>query len=307
MLLFLSGFLLLGGLALMSQVFHIQGSVSGLLFTWLLVFAPTFLILRNMPIYMLYEAVSLFYINLKYIEYEDTWRYLGAGGPLRIGPMAPLVLMLVLAGFAWLMCLHDRKMERAGEESKLKRFFVGGPARRIFWSNFLIINWFTWMCVLNSRHSGILSFVAGVLVIGVIISVAARFLDAFDLDWQSLLLIGASGITLSFPFAWSDSFWRYAISTESGFMPETFLSSVALGGYLVYRIIRRFRGSGFTTFLFCALLARWYFGMFFSFMSRSLFFISGGVILLLVAFASRRWNRLAAKDSGGGENDAVLK
>ena len=307
MLLFLSGFLLLGGLALISQVFHIQGSVSGLLLTWLLVFAPTFLIVRNMSIYILYEIVSIAYINIRYGLYERTLYSLGHEGvSLRAGPAAPIVLLLVLVGAAWWICLGERKTWSGVGESKLKNFFVGGPARRIFWSNFMILNWFAWMCVINSRHESILPFVAGVLAIGILIIVSGKFLDAFDLDWQGLLLVGAAGITLSFSFAWSERFLWYRSGADSEFLAETLLSSIALAAYLVYRIIRRSRGSGFTTFLFCALLARWYFGMFFTFMSRSMFFISGGVILLLITFASRKWSKLAAQKPGGNENGPAL-
>jgi uncharacterized membrane protein len=306
LLLFLSGFLLLGGLALISQVFHIDGSASGLLMTWLLVFAPTFLIVRNMSIYVLYEVVSLFYLNIRYAESQSYSYGSEADAFLRVGPAAPTVLLLVLVGAAWWICLEERKIGGAGGESKLKNFFVGGPARRIFWSNFMILNWFTWMCVINSRHESILPFVLGVLVIGVLIIAAGKCLDAFDLDWQGLHVTGAAGITLSFPFAWGERWYRYGSMGREDLLAQTLLSSVALGGYLIYRIIRRSRGSGFTTFLFCALLARWYFGMFFTFMSRSMFFISGGVILLLITFASRKWSKLAARNSGGDENDAAL-
>jgi hypothetical protein len=41
-------------------------------------------------------------------------------------------------------------------------------------------------------------------------------------------------------------------------------------------------------------------------MSRSRFFISGGIILLLITFASRKWSKLAAQNSGGDENDTAL-
>ena len=118
--------------------------------------------------------------------------------------------------------------------------------------------------------------------------------------------MGAAGITLSFSFAWSERFLWYRSGADSEFLAETLLSSIALAAYLVYRIIRRSRGSGFTTFLFCALLARWFFGMCFTFMSRSMFFISGGVILLLITFASRKWNRLAVKKTGGEEDGPAL-
>jgi uncharacterized membrane protein len=305
MLLFLSGFLLLGGLALISQAFHIEGSPSGLLGTWLLVFAPTFLIVRNISIYILYEVVSIVYMNMRYME-RDVFPFLGREDVyLLLGPAAPVVLLIVLVGTGWWICLDERGMGSAGGESKLKSFFIGGPARRIFLSNFMILNWFTWMCVINSRHDSILPFVLGVLVIGILTITAGKFLDAFDLDWQGLLLLAAAGITLSFPFAWSSERW-YRSGSDKEFLAATLMSSIALGSYLVYRIIRRYRGSGFTTFLFCALLARWYFGMFFTFMSRSMFFISGGVILLLITFASRKWSRLAAQKTGGDGNDPPI-
>jgi uncharacterized membrane protein len=255
-----------------------------------------------MSIYVLYEAVSIFYLNIRFWEYADY--DLDRGDPLRLGPAAPLILLIVLVCVAWWICMGERETWGRGVGSKLKNFFVGGPARRIFWSNFMILNWYGWMCVINSRQESILPFVTGVLVIGLLIIVSGKFLDAFDLDWQGLLLVGASGITLSFTFAWDTHIWsRYG---EGELLAETLLSSVALGAYLVYRIIRRSRGGGFTTFLFCALLARWYFGMFFTFMSRSMFFVSGGIILLLITFASRKWNKFAAKNPGGGENGLPL-
>ena len=71
-LMFLSGFLLLGGIALMSQIFHISGSAAGLLAAWLVAFVPTFLIVRNIAIYALYETAAIVYINIVYINVVDS-------------------------------------------------------------------------------------------------------------------------------------------------------------------------------------------------------------------------------------------
>jgi uncharacterized membrane protein len=133
----------------------------------------------------------------------------------------------------------------------------------------------------------------------------ARRLDASDLDWQCLLFVGVSGIALSFPWVWRDGYYY----DRGSHLAAPVLSSVALGAWLVYRILLRRRGGGFTVFLFCALLARWYFDMFESFNSKSLFFVTGGILLLLVAFAYRRWNKIcdareaAAADGKGGNGD----
>jgi uncharacterized membrane protein len=172
-------------------------------------------------------------------------------------------------------------------------------------SNFIVINWFTWMCVINSTGYSVLPYIFGVLVIGAVISVTADRLDASDLDWQGLLCISAAGMSLTFPFIWETGSSRY-YSGGTSVTSSTLISSLALGVYLVYRVIRRRRGDGFAVFLFCALLARWYFDLFFTFMSKSLFFVGGGVVLLLMAFAYRKWNKTRdAQNSGieGGTGD----
>jgi uncharacterized membrane protein len=56
-------------------------------------------------------------------------------------------------------------------------------------------------------------------------------------------------------------------------------------------VIRGRHGNGFSVFLFCVVLMRWYFDMLYSFMSKSLLFVSGGMFLIVVAFAYNRWNR----------------
>ena len=90
LLLFLSGFFLLGGIALMSQVFHISGDVGDLLITWLIVYLPTFLIVRNLSIFILYETVTLFYVNIAFFNYMENRRSGMAGAADRGGRRAGL-------------------------------------------------------------------------------------------------------------------------------------------------------------------------------------------------------------------------
>jgi uncharacterized membrane protein len=307
LLLFLSGFLLLGGLVLISQIFHIQGSPAGLLGTWLLVYAPTFLLIRSLPVYLLYEVVSIVYINILYpgaVHAMDRGSRFFTVSTL-FSPYQPLLVMVLLVAVAWWVWSDERALAARGDESRLKKFFVGGASRRIFFSNFVILNWFTWICVMNSTGRTVLPFIFGVLLIGAAISFMAWKLDASDLDWQGLLCIGASGIALSFSWAWEI---RSSFYDGERIIFQTFMSSALFGAYLVYRIVRRQRNGGFAVFLFCSLLARWYFDMFYSFMSKSFFFTLGGVLLLLLAFFFRRWNKKAEQEghdkiAGGGDDD----
>jgi hypothetical protein len=155
---------------------------------------------------------------------------------------------------------------------------------------------------MNSTGRTVLPFVFGVLLIGGAIAVMAWKLDASDLDWQGLLCIGAAGVALSFPWIWEGSLYKHYYDED--FISAAFVSSALLGAYLVYRILRRQRNRGSAVVLFCVLLGRWYFDMFYSFMSKSFFFTLGGALLLLLAFFYRRWNRIdTAKIPRGDDND----
>ncbi|MDR1508842.1 MAG: DUF2157 domain-containing protein [Synergistaceae bacterium] len=314
-LILLSGFLLMGGIALMSQVFHISGSVESLLLTWLIVYMPAFLIVRKLPIFLLYEVVTLFYLNTAFIYYmKDNGSFYGMASSsyaLREGPAGPFLIGALLLGMAWRMWAERKKLPDDSAGSPVKYVFIGGSTRRIFFGNFLILNWFTWMCVINSRHETVLPYIFGVLAIGALITFIAGKLDAADLEWQGLLIVGAAGLSLTARFVWDLDFsFKYAGSgyyTE-GTLSAPVLSSVLLGAYLVSRILLRYRGGGFSAFLFCALLARWYFDLFYTFMDTAIFFISGGIFLILVAYAYKKWHKLGgqspdAGNGGGGDEN----
>jgi uncharacterized membrane protein len=308
-LLLLSGFLLLGGLALISQIFHIQGSPTGLLMTWLLVWLPTLLLVRGIAIYSLYEVTALVYMNILYTQYP-WWRSDAIRGLFTlITPFQPLALLTLLVAAAWWSWFLERHAARA-PESMLRAMFVGGSTRKIFLSNFFILNWFTWLCIINSKHESVLPYVLGVLVIGVLISLSAWKLDAGDLDLQGLLCVGAAGFALTFRFIWwgRHGYYDYDRNLDQEIIFRQVLSSVVLCAYLLWRVARQRRYAAHAAFLFCAVLARWYFDMFYTFMSKSLFFTLGGLLLLLIAYACHRWNRRGksrktadAADFGRGE------
>ena len=302
-LLFLSGFFLLGGLALISQIFHLSGSAAGLLATWLLIYGPTFLLTRGLAIYALYEVTAIVYVNMPYVSRD----YRAVRGIFSlITPYQPLLLLILLVTMAWWSWFLERDSVSA-PRSIFKEVFVGGNTRKIFLSNFFILNWFTWICIVNATHVTILPYVLGILVIVVLISYSAWKLDAPDLDLQGLLCAGLAGFALTFRFAWESRGSYY----DDGLIVYQILSSAALGAYLLWRVVRQQRHAAFSTSLFCAILARWYFDMFYDFMSKSLFFTSSGILLLLVAFASHQWRKRAASgaspensEGGGADNDA---
>jgi hypothetical protein len=305
-LLFFSGFLILGGIALMSQIFHIAGDLTDLWVTWLIVFAPTLLLVRSIPIYVLYESIALIYINSIYYQYNDLFSFsrdrLHPFNILEIfTPYQPTILMIFMVALAWWIWRESRKNELAAGGSKIKAILLGGSARAVFWSNFLILNWFTWICVTNSRGNGPLPFIFAIIFIGIIIEAMAYKLNTGDLDLQGLLCVTLSGMSLTFGSIWEIGRYRY----DQG-IGRPLISSLILAVYLFYRIIYRSRFGGLSVFLLCVLLARWYFDMFYSFMSKSLFFILGGVLMLAIAFAYRRWNKWnkSASKSAGSSVDS---
>jgi uncharacterized membrane protein len=202
---------------------------------------------------------------------------------------------------AWWEWRRERGVTKAGNNSKLREFFIGGPTRRIMLSNFLIIMWFSWFCVINSRHESLSYYVMGVLIIGAAIQAIARRLDAPDLDWQAIVIIGLCGLALTFDFVWERRFMgRYF----DNYKIETIASSIALGAYLAWRVMSRNRGSGLATIFFCLLIIRWYFDMFFDFMDKGVFFLVGGAILVILGIAYAKWNkRRRSAAAGGGDGD----
>ncbi|MDR1651777.1 MAG: DUF2157 domain-containing protein [Synergistaceae bacterium] len=302
-LLFFSGFLVLGGFALLAQIFHLSGDITGLLGLWLAVYAPTFFLVRSVPVYALYETVSIAYVCIIYWSYLNRSWERGDQSSLILGPWQPYALLLLLAVSAW-YSWYEESRAPAGSSSRLRDFFIGGSTRRAMLGNFFIVVWFSWMCVINSRHESFLPYVFGILVIGAAINAAAWKLDASDLDWQAMLLISAAGLALTFPFIWSSSDLYSYSRDRSVLTPHTAASGAALGAYLVYRIIRRRKGGGFSTFMFCVLLARWYFDMFFDFMDKSIFFLTGGAVLLSIAYACRKWRGYMIPQGGNVSEDA---
>ena len=297
--LLLSGFVLLGGIALMSQIFHIQGNLEGLLVVWLVAYFPTLVLSKNLSIYLLYEVVALVYMNWTYASRHD-WRFLERGADFLFNPLTlvwpyqPLFLMAVLGTVAWWAWREGRSRvlsAQTKDESLLRTIFIGGATRRIFFFHFYLLNWFGWICVMNSTGRTVVPFFIGIILIGALICYIAWRLDSGDLDLQGMCCIAFSGLVLTFPFVWNRRFYRY-----DDMLSEPLFASALLAAFLIYRIVRGRRGNGFAVFLFCGLLMRWYFDMFYSFMDKSIFFVTGGVILLLIAWGYRKWNRERLKE-----------
>ncbi|MDR0653589.1 MAG: DUF2157 domain-containing protein [Synergistaceae bacterium] len=296
-LLFLSGFLLMGATAVTSQVFHTGGSLESLLLVWLVVYAPTWLLVRDISIFVMFEAVVLIYLNMEYADYGFFSRYYAENmRSLTLGPPIPAILTLAVVAAAWWGWYECVRIGKEDPESKLKYFLVGGSTRKIFFSNIAILNWVTWMCVINSRHESFLPFFLLILVIGLGIEALGWKLSASDLDLQGLLCVAVSGFALTIPFVWE---FRGSPYFADPVIAPNVASSLVFAAYLVWRILRGRWWSGFTVFLFCALAAHWYFDTFYTFMSRSAFFISVGIILLATAFACFKWRKYKARPSVG--------
>jgi uncharacterized membrane protein len=308
-MLFLSGFLLMGAMAVTSQVFHSGGSLESLILVWLVAYAPTLLLARDVSIFVFFEAVVLIYLNMEYAAHMDFYYYDYYSGDrivnLTLGPLIPTLLTLAVAAVAWWGWYESVRMGKGDPESKLKYFLVGGSTRKIFFSNIAILNWFTWMCVINSRHESVLPFFLAILVIGFGIEALGWKLGASDLDLQGLLCVAVSGFALTFSKIWE--FRSHSYFDDSIIAPNV-AASLVFAAFLVARMFRARRWGGFTVFLFCVVAARWYVDTFYTFMSRSAFFISCGIILLATAFACFKWRKYKSRpvpdEAKGGADDA---
>lgn len=291
-LLFFSGFLLMGGTVLISQAFHIRGDLKDLLFVWLFAYTPTFLLARNLPVYLLYDTVSLFYVNLLYLRYPHDYflstRMLSLNPSILFRPWPPLFLLILIVGSAW--AIH-----RADPAKRTTRLFFG---------NLFLANWLAWiltwlMAFSTPSETPYLFFFLGLLISGAIASLMGLRLRSFKLDVQGLVLTGVSGLALTF-----SPLWRWGGGAWIG---PTTVGPVAvtlwIGAYLTYRTARGGRDSMIALVFLFALLMRWYFDMFYSFMSKSLFFTSAGVILLGTTYLYRRLGKRATK-RGEKDHDA---
>jgi hypothetical protein len=302
-LLLLSGFVLLGGLALMAQIYHLSVPVQTIFGTWLVAFAPTLLLARNVPLFALYETAAIAYMNIKAFDSGSSrFDFAEMFNPRTLVLLGwPTFLLLFLAVLAW-PWRRAAVAQPSGAAPAPKRI-PGGDFRRLFLWNFFLIDWFVCLCALNSRGETLLPFVLGILALGCLINLTAWKLDAGCLDLQGLFCVALSGLALTFPWAWE---WKTSEFWRSPAWPVA--ASVALGIYLVSRILRRLRFGGFSAFLFCVVLMRWFADIYQAFASKTLFFTLGGAILLAVALAYRRWAKGAGGDAapaGGGNADAV--
>jgi hypothetical protein len=130
MFLFLSGLLLLGGIALLYQVFHIlqEAKPHGLLGAWLVIYAPTFLIVYNLSIYIIYEIIALIYMNILCIRvyFQTDWGGLHFNAETLFSLCQQSILLILLYGVAWLTRRRHRKDEDSGGGRLLKKFSWAG-------------------------------------------------------------------------------------------------------------------------------------------------------------------------------------
>ena len=313
-LMFLSGFILLAGIALMSQIYHIDWNISTMMLIWLAAYLPTVLCVRHISVYAFYEVIAIVYMNWAYMDVESGYRHMRHSESLLgslVDPWQPTFFMLLLMAMAWMFRKEEKAFERSvkAERSIIRDLFIGGSSRAIFLANFYVLNWFSWMCIINRTGETMLPFVFGILAIGAAISFMGSKLDSNELSLQGLVCVGAAGIALTMPFVWTgDYYYRYNRYYDDIFSAThlyCLVTTVLLGAYLVWLIVKR--GGLLSTFIFCALILRWYFDFFYSYMSKSIFLITSGLILIGITWGVNRWRRKRQRPdvAEGGSDNAV--
>ncbi len=279
----LSGFVFLGGIFLMSQIFHTGGRASAAFAAWLVAYVPTIVLLRSAGALFLAQAVGCLFINFLFADAtgwnSDKIAYtfdLGRGGVFF--PLDPLLALALLAGGIWFLWQRPRPGSRT---------FIAALSFQFI----LVTNWVIWqgILILDHAHSPLAQLLVSVVLIGAAIDFCGRKLSSRLFESQGLLWIAGAGIPLSIRFVWAEGYSRWC-GDESA-LAMAILASVLLGGYLLYRANRRQGGDTLAILLFCALLCRWYFDMFYSFFSKSLFFVVGGLLLIVPPIVYERFKR----------------
>lgn len=114
------------------------------------------------------------------------------------------------------------------------------------------------------------------------LSLAFLYQKSLTLNIQGNLLMGISGLFLTFPDLWNLS--HQANASSAGAISF----AIGFGLYLLWRIQK---GSLFAIALICGLIVRYYVDLTYDFLPKSVFFIIGGVILLGFGYSFERRRR----------------
>ncbi len=283
-LLFFSGFVFLGGIFLISQTFHTEGHYVRALALWMVGFLPTVLLFRSLSSLLTMHVVALFYMgSVLFLSFGGGY---GLAGVLSFS-LEPVMVLLVLAALTgWFYLLEGGLLRGARTLSAAV--------------SLCLVTGLTAVGVLLARMD--LREITMPLFVYLALGMGIRFFgeraEIAGVDSLGLAVTGISGILLTFPFAWGHSFWQEAASETMAYCVAV---SVFVGAYLLWLIVRRERQGTFAAFLFCALLVRWYFDFVASFMSKSLFFFTGGLLLILPPLIFGRLRRKKGESSEGGE------
>lgn len=231
-LLYLSVLVFGAGIFLIGQMFHLGGNFTGAFLMWGLGILPMAIVFREKYLYLFSHLLFLVYLN----GHLDLYGF-------------PYLILVIIPVLYYLNVFYDY--------SKMGTFF----------NNLLVIN--TIIYLGSYWHLEPLYITTAVFALGLaMMFVPLRFnKEVFKL--QGSLIVGISGLILTFREIWRDVFLR----------PDTI--SIVFGIlFLIFLFYLVKRKNIISLIFICIIIFRYYVDTMFSFMPKSMFFVVGGLILI---------------------------
>ena len=254
----ISSFLYGGGIFLIAQMFHNGGHYTDALLWWIIGLFPVAFFFKDrfqlllMQFLTLYYLYGVFHLGESVLRDGSSWVFLSS----IIGLMTPLsapILLIALLGLAhWID----------------NRWALGFNINL-----FLLFNWIIIYCLRLGGPTALGMPLSVIACAGGLLAFFARGHFKKELAHFGIILLAVAAFLLSF-----DDFWLFLARDER---LASVVSSVLAAGMLLY-FIRA--GYLIASFFFCALVLRFYFDTFFSFMPKGLFFVTAGLLLLSMGY-----------------------
>lgn len=276
----ISSFMYGGGIFLIAQMFHDGGHYTDALLWWIIGLFPVAFFFKDrfqlllMQFLSLYYLYGVFHLGDSVLPNALPFIQLNSVFALLIPLSVPLLLITLLGLAHWID----------------NRWVLGFNINL-----FLLFNWIAIYCLrLGGPKLAIpLSFIA---FAGGLIAFFARGHFKKELAHFGIFLFAAATFLLSF-----DEFWSIL---ARGKHLASIISSVLAAGILLY-FVRA--GYLIASFFFCALVLRFYFDTFFSFMPKGLFFVTAGLLLLSMGYFIERTRRKTKNASRKeGNHDEII-
>jgi len=249
-----------GGLFLIDQIFNLNFEISDHFILWILGVLPMVFIFKDYLMYIFVQALSVIFTVILFSEGNDfTFQRFG------------VMLLITIGIIAILLVLNERDFKSKISAFLNNSLIVG-----------LILYIYSWTDLNPFIQVGLVFLFGFLLLYKPLIG---KFAPRINLV-QGIIIIGVTGLIYT-----NENIWE-----ELKFIKDGTWFSVGFAIIFALYLLWLTRKGHITSLVFiCGLIFRYYFDQFYDFLPKSIFFIIGGVILLIFGFYLER---LARKKGG---------